>query len=198
MQCALKTMEPAIEFRRESDLFAEQLGKATAAEAGLSGHFEDAPNVWSPSKFLKRILDGRMQFEPRVHSSQKRDFELAELVGGSGRFSQAVAQRVGHRTPNKIERYAFVVKRVGERVQECTGATRSKEHSDCRLKCGGINHTETRLHPDDQGRGARNDPILRRAILEPRRVRKVNYQLKSPIRKHTFFAMNRRIAFAVP
>src|SRR5208282_1690259 len=108
MQCALKTMEPAIEFRRESDLFAEQLGKATAAEAGLSGHFEDAPNVWSPSKFLKRILDGRMQFEPRVHSSQKRDFELAELVGGSGRFSQAVAQRVGHRTPNKIERYAFV------------------------------------------------------------------------------------------
>jgi hypothetical protein len=50
-QYALKPVEPAKELRRETDLFAEQLGKATAAQANFFRDVKDTTYVWCSRKF---------------------------------------------------------------------------------------------------------------------------------------------------
>jgi hypothetical protein len=51
-QYALKPMEPVKELRRKTDLFAEQLGKATAAQASFFRDVKNTADVRCSRKLL--------------------------------------------------------------------------------------------------------------------------------------------------
>jgi hypothetical protein len=111
-------MEPAEQFGRETDLFAEQLGKATAAQASFFRDLKNATNVRRSRKFSQGIANGGMQFASLLHTLQKGDFQDAELFGCGACCSQSVAQFAGLAAPQQVQRNTFVVERVSWRIKE--------------------------------------------------------------------------------
>src|SRR5690242_21486326 len=55
-----------------------------------------------------------------------------------------------HRTPNQIQGYVFVAKRIGGHVQESMHATRPEHYSHGRTELGGINDAEARAYSNQQ------------------------------------------------
>src|SRR5579863_3038497 len=113
-----------------------------AAQAGLSGHFEYAADVRLPRKFTQGIPHRRMQLQSPVRPLKQRIFHRLKLFYRGARFPDAAAQFAGQRTPDQIERYTFVAKRVGWGVKEGSRRTRPKDHTHRRFERAGIDYAE--------------------------------------------------------
>jgi hypothetical protein len=57
----------------------------------------------------------------------------------------AIAQGSDHRSPNQIQGYVLVVKRIGGHVQESVHATWPEHYSHCRTELGDINDAEASM-----------------------------------------------------
>src|SRR5262245_56447780 len=94
--CALydlqEPLQPAKQLRRRSDLFAEELAEAPAAEARLPGEIDNALNMRHAQQLFQSMGDSRMQFEAalscRFHGAEQATLQNPKLPFGSARFQQ--------------------------------------------------------------------------------------------------------------
>ena len=151
----LEAEDAAIEFGRDTDVFAEELGEAARAEAGGAGELGDGGDGGRGVEGVEGEADewGVGASASLMELGEEEGFQEVELCGGGGEFAEVVAEGAEGGAPEVFEWGLAVGEEVGRVREEGQGSGGVEGDADELGEVNGVDVLVEGVEAEEEGGG---------------------------------------------